>query len=88
MALHAQDQFESLFCLIIQTLVENAWQIAEGGMAEQAEGAQDVPLDSVHVDVLIRAQKKVSIGALYWFDRFSDQGRGEKHHNGADFRKE
>ena len=67
MALHAQDQFESLFCLIIQTLVENAWQIAEGGMAAQAEGAQDVPLDSVHVDVLIRAQKKVCIGALYCF---------------------
>ena len=65
MALHAQDQFESLFCLIIQTLVENACQIAEGGMAEQAEGgAQDVPLDSVHVDVLIRAHKKVCIGAL------------------------
>ena len=86
MALHAQDQFESVFCLIIQTLEENAWQIAEGGMAEQADGgAQDVPLDSVHVDVLIRAQKKVSIGALYWFDRFSDQGRGEKRHNGADF---
>ena len=35
-------------------------------MAEQAEGgAQDVPLDSVHVDVLIRAQKKVCIGALF-----------------------
>ena len=67
MALHAQDQVESVFCLIIQTLEENAWQIAEGGMAEQAEGAQDVPLDSVHVDVLIRAQKKVCIGALYCF---------------------
>ena len=67
MALHAQDQVESVFCLIIQTLEENAWQIAEGGMAEQAAGVQDVPLDSVHVDVLIRAQKKVCIGALYCF---------------------
>ena len=65
MALRAQDQVQSVFYLIIQTLEENAWQIAEGGMAEQADGgAQDVPLDSVHVDVLIRAHKKVCIGAL------------------------
>ena len=86
MALRAQDQVQSVFYLIIQTLEENAWQIAEGGMAEQADGgAQDVPLDSVHVDVLIRAQKKVCMGAFTVFDRFSDQGRGEKRHNGADF---
>ena len=75
---------------MLDTLVENAWQIAEGGMAEQADGgAQDVPLDSVHVDVLIRAQKKVCIGALFcFFDHFFDQGRGKKRYNGADFRKE